>query len=81
MKSNTTSGSVKRQRLVKIASKRVQRLLSDIESLAKCSNKNNYEYSEEDIRKMMHAIRTKLRFLELSFNSKGNDQEKNLFRF
>ncbi len=46
----------KRERFIEIASKRTNRIIDDLHLLGNCSNKNNYEYTEEDVRKMFNAI-------------------------
>lgn len=51
----------KRERFVDIAGKRTNRIIGDLHLLGNCSNKNNYEYSEEDVRKMFAAIEEALR--------------------
>ncbi len=70
----------KRERFETVAAKRVQRIIGDLDSLAKCANKNNYEFSEEDVQKMMAAIKRKLRNVEELFSHNiGNG--KGEFRF
>jgi len=77
---STENGNIRRQRFEKIASKRVQKILDDINVLSNCSNRNNYEYSEADVKKMMTVIRGQLRQLEMAFSDqKGNG--KQTFRF
>jgi len=72
--------NIRRQRFEKIASKRVQKILDDINVLSNCSNRNNYEYSEADVKKMMGAIKAQIRQLEMAFSDqKGNG--KQTFRF
>ncbi len=71
---------IKRKRFENVAAKRVKKVLNDIDVLSKCSNKSNYDYSEKDIEKMMRAIREKVRFLEASFQQKG-ENNKNEFKF
>ena len=44
--------SPRRLRFEKVAANRVASILKGLESLEKCSNKNNYEYNSSDIRKM-----------------------------
>lgn len=76
----TDNTNIRRQRFEKIASKRVQKILEDINVLSNCSNRNNYEYSEADVKKMMGAIRAQLKQLEMAFSDqKGNG--KQTFRF
>lgn len=70
MKKNNQN--LKRERFKNVASKRVQRVLDSVDSLSKCANRNNYEYSEDEISKMMKAIKEKIRLLELSFSKATN---------
>ena len=51
----------KRERFVEIAGKRTNRIIDDLHLLGNCSNKNNYEYSDEDVRRMFAAIEEALR--------------------
>jgi hypothetical protein len=74
------NGNMRRQRFEKIASKRVQKILDDINILSNCSNRNNYEYFEADVRKMMAAIKGQIKQLEMAFSDqKGNG--KQTFKF
>ena len=52
--------SPRRARFEKVAANRVANILKGLESLEKCSNKNNYEYNNDDIRKMEKTLRDKL---------------------
>ena len=70
----------KRERFEEIASRRVQKVIDGLESLSKCSNKNNYEFTDSDIKKMMSVIRKKLKYVEDSFGNKLNNS-KNEFKF
>ena len=51
----------KRERFIEIAGKRTNRIIDDLHLLGNCSNRNNYEYSDEDVRKMFSAIEEALR--------------------
>ena len=66
----------KRERFDTVASRRVQKVLDDIDSLSKCANKSTYEYTEEDVRKMMNAINNQVGLLKAAFsaNSKAGKQ-------
>ena len=55
----------KRQRFEEVAGRRVQFILSKLDQLGKCSNRNNYEYSEEDVRKMFGAVKEALKITEI----------------
>ena len=45
----------KRERFKRIASKRVENLIKDIRTLSNCSNTGNYEYTQEEVDKMIKA--------------------------
>lgn len=72
--------SLKRDRFKNVAGKRVQKVLDTIDSLAKCANKNNYEYDEEDVSKMMRALKHKIKILEMAYTS-STKSTKNTFKF
>ena len=68
--------SIKAKRFKSVASRRVQKVLDDLDSLAKCANKSTYEYNEADIKKMMTAINNQVAVLKSAFsaNSKSGKQ-------
>ena len=70
----------KRKRFKTVGARRVQKVLDGLENLSKCSNKRNYEYSEDDVKKMLKVINEKLIILKSSF-SIGTGSEKNEFEF
>ena len=76
-----TKESIKRDRFKTVAGRRVQKVLEDLESLSKCSNKGIYEYSDTDIRKMIKAINDKLALLKLSFEATNSKSNKQTFEF
>jgi len=73
--------SSQRIRFEKVASKRVQRVLEGLDVLSNCANKKNYEYDPEDVKKMMTAIRNKVRNLESRFNQESSKDSDNVFKF
>ena len=70
----------KRERFEDVASGRVNKVISCMQSLQKCSNIYNYEYSEEDIKKMTAVIRRQLNELKIAFD-KGLSKNKEKFKF
>ena len=48
--------NIREERFKKIAVKRVNKILEDLRLLGNCSNKGNYEYSEDEVRKIFTAI-------------------------
>ena len=73
--------SSRRVRFEKVAANRVANILKGLESLEKCSNKNNYEYNLNDIRKMEKALRDKVSDVLKSFNKELNKGKNNEFKF
>ncbi len=51
----------KREKFIRVAENRTNRILKDLELLGNCSNKSNYEYSHEDVKKIFSAIDDALR--------------------
>lgn len=71
--------SEKRARFEKVASRRVQQILDSINRLSKCANKNHYDYSDDDVKKMMQAIKQEVKNLEAAFTAQNTAQ--NTFKF
>lgn len=72
--------SAKSLRFKKVAARRVQSILDGLDNLSKCSNRSNYEYNEEDVYKMMKAIKEKVKLLEISYST-NTKTTKNTFEF
>lgn len=72
--------SLKRDRFINVAGRRVQKVLDSLDSLSKCSNRNNYDFNEEDVTKMIKVIREKVKVLESSYTS-NTKTTKNSFQF
>ena len=64
----------KKDRFVRIGEARTNRVLEKIRLLGNCSNKNNYEYSEDDIKKIFSVIDKELRICKNKFNSNFTDK-------
>lgn len=73
--------SLRRNRFEKVAGRRIQTIMEKIVVLGNCSNKNNYEYNEEDIKKMFSAIRTELKISENRFLNELNKKGSKKFNF
>lgn len=76
----TDLSAIKRERFKKVASRRVQGILDGIDNLSKCANRGNYDYTSEDVNKMMKAIKEKVRLLEISYTT-NTKTTKNDFQF
>ena len=68
----------KRERFIEIAGKRTNRIIDDLHLLGNCSNRNNYEYADEDIKKMFNAIEEALREAKSRY---GKTKGKTKFSF
>ena len=64
------------QRFQKIAPKRVQKVLDSMNSLSKCSNKYNYQYTEDEKNKIFNALNKSLSELKAKFNGGVNKNKK-----
>lgn len=68
------SNESKRERFVRIVEARTNKILEMMRLLGNCSSKANYEYSDEDIKKIFGALEkeiknTKNRFLGIDANN------------
>ncbi len=57
----------KRERFERLAEKRTNAVLKKLDILANCSDRNRYEYNEEDIEKIFKSIRKKVRETQSEF--------------
>lgn len=64
-----------------MAARRTKKILDQLDILANCSNKSNYEYTDDDVRKMFTAIENKTRSVKAAFGNAINKNEKNTFEF
>ena len=73
-----SGNSIKRDRFVRIVESRVNKIISSLDNLGKCSNKRNYEYSENDVRKTFREIDRKVKETRLQFQ--GGAKTKGKFK-
>jgi signal transduction histidine kinase len=66
----------KRLRFIKIAQYRTNQIVRYIDLLSNCSNRNNYEYSEEEITKIFSFIESEIRVAKAQFKPKSNKKFK-----
>jgi len=72
MQTLSSNKEANRKRFVKIVERRVNTILNNLDSLGKCSNKRNYEYSEADMKKVFREIDKKFKEIKMLFNGKGS---------
>jgi hypothetical protein len=61
--------SVKREKFILIAEKRVNRTIKDIRLIGNLSNKNNYAYSDKDVNKIVLALEQEIKMLKIKFSA------------
>jgi len=69
---------VKKNRFKKIAESRVNKILTNLDSLGKCSNTRNYEYTDVEVRKIFREIERKVKEVKIQFQ--GESRRKGRFR-
>lgn len=63
----------KREKFVRIAETRTNKIIDMIKLLGNCSNKNAYEYTEKDINEIFSAIEKELKVARKKFENQGED--------
>ena len=64
------SSETKRGKFQKLANNRVNRILNDLRLVGNLANKSHYEYSENEINEIFHAINEQLKLAQTEFKSK-----------
>ena len=73
--------SPKRQSFTKVASNRVQKVIDFLTLLQNCANRNNYEYTEDDVEHMFSEIQKTLKETRAKYQSELNKSSKTGFKF
>ena len=58
----------RRKKFVELAEKRVNRALKDIRLIGNLSNKSNYSYTDQDVKKIVSALRKALDEMQSRFD-------------
>lgn len=58
----------KEERFVRIAEARTNKIIDMIRLLGNCSNKANYDYTTEDVKKIFSTIESELKIARQKFN-------------
>lgn len=64
-----------RQKFVELAEKRVSRAIKDIRLIGNLSNRSNYSYTQEDVRKIVRALKDEVDALKARFEATGSDSK------
>jgi len=68
-------GASKAQRFKRLAEKRVNRAIRDIRLVDNLANTSNYEYTEQQVDKIVNALGREIRELKKRFARKGSLSE------
>ena len=63
----------RREKFIRIAERRVNKILNDFDSLGKCADKKNYEYTYDDVKKIFQTIEKKTKAIKAYYQ---NSSEK-----
>lgn len=77
---NMGSKETNRERFIRIAEARTQKIIDMIDLLGNCSNQYNYEYTQKDVEKMFAAIEAALKSSKAKFTSE-NTKKDTRFKF
>lgn len=69
-----------REKFVRLAEQRVNKTIKMLELIGNLSNRSNYSYSEEDVRKILRVLQQKLKELEARFEYSNGSNKKDDFR-
>jgi len=73
------SSGKSREKFIELAEKRVSRAIKDIRLIGNLSNRSNYSYTQEDVRKIVKALKDEVDGLKARFEATGSDS-KPLFK-
>jgi hypothetical protein len=65
-----------RERFIRIAENRVNRILDALDSLGNCSNRRNYDYSDTDVKKIFSEIEKKLQETRSKFQATAEERKR-----
>lgn len=65
----------KKERFKKVAEQRTNKIIKTIKLLGNCGNKSNYEYTEEEVKKIFNAIEKELKATKNKFYD-GEEEEE-----
>lgn len=66
----------RQQRFKRIAGARTNKILDMIKLLANCANTGNYEYSDDDIKKIFSAIEAEIKNAKAQFSKQSRKDKK-----
>ena len=71
--SGKSVNETKIDRFKRVASRRTQNVLDAMRKLGNCSNKGIYNYNDEEVTKIFHAIENELKRVRMLFTTKSKN--------
>ncbi|OON87437.1 hypothetical protein BXO88_03960 [Oribacterium sp. C9] len=65
----------KSERFKRVAENRTNKIIDQLRLLGNCANKSNYEYREEDVKKIFSAIEAELKESKSKFQAKSRNKK------
>ena len=62
----------KADKFVELANKRVNRAINYLKSIGKLSNKNNYIYTDDQVKKIINVLQKEIDSIKQNFQNAGN---------
>ena len=72
-KSRRTKPMKNRDKFVELAQKRVTRAIKDLRLIGNLANKSNYNYTEDDVKKITNTLESEIKNLKKRFESLSVD--------
>jgi hypothetical protein len=69
----------KRDKFVRLAEARTNKIIDMIRLLGNCANKSNYDYTESDVQKIFNAIEKELKLSKMKY-SLGDSGDEDKFK-
>jgi hypothetical protein len=77
MATKNSLGNVKRENFVRLAESRVTRAIESLRIIGNLSNRSNYEYDEEDVKKIINTLQDEITSLKNQFKIRSVSTPKN----
>ena len=61
--------NVKREKFIRLAENRVNKALNDIRLIGNLSNKNNYDYEQADVNKIISTLEQEIKSIKKKFET------------
>lgn len=65
----------KSQRFKRVAEARTNKIIESVRLLGNCSNRSNYSYSEDDVKKIFNAIESELKVAKQRYKAKSKNSK------